>query len=324
MASVFLTTAVPSEAEGWDWNSPARVGLQNLKRLENAAQRSPTREHALAADAEHADIILFVGSTDAYHEDIRRSRLYRAFPQKCFVFDSADKVVPFLPGIYASIEKRWHSTQWTRSGFYLNVMDNQAIAFQPPHADPPFLFSFVGSIRTASVRSSIVRLSHASCLLVDVDSPQDGLFSHQNHDRVRHYVDVMVKSRFVLCPRGVGTSSWRLFEAMKMGRAPVIISDQWVPPSGPDWPAFSIRVPEKDVARLPRVLEDRKQEAEKMGLVARSQWEQWFSETACFHRIAGWCSEINASRRLPAALFRVAARRRCSAHAISAAGHPRQ
>ncbi len=44
-----------------------------------------------------------------------------------------------------------------------------------------------------------------------------------------------------------------------------------------------------------------------MGLVARSQWEQRL-ETACFHRIAGWCSEINASRRLPAALFRVAAR----------------
>jgi len=151
-------------------------------------------------------------------------------------------------------------------------------------------------------------LKHADCLVADVDSPRDGIYSHQNPDRVRHYVDVMAKSKFVLCPRGVGTSSWRLFEAMKMGRAPVIISDQWVPPSGPDWSTFSIRVCERDVARIPQILEERAEHAAAMGLAARSQWEQWFSEATCFHSIAGWCGEISASRRVPAALFRLAAR----------------
>ena len=71
------------------------------------------------------------------------------------------------------------------------------------------------------------------------------------------YVGSIKDSAFVLCPRGGGTSTFRLFETMMLGRVPVILSDQWVPRVGPDWESFSLRVMERDVSKVPRLLESR-------------------------------------------------------------------
>ena len=116
----------------------------------------------------------------------------------------------------------------------------------------------------------------------------------------------MVNSRFTLCPRGAGTSTFRLFETMKAGRVPVILSDDWVPPEGPAWSSFSITVPEHHVNRLPGILEAHEHAADVMGRTARQEWDLWFSETASFTRIVDWCLSIQQSRRLPERVMRVA------------------
>jgi len=110
-------------------------------------------------------------------------------------------------------------------------------------------------------------------------------------------------SRFILCPTGAGTSTPRFFEAMKAGRVPVILSDNWVAPEGPRWQAFSLRVPERDVRLLPQILEQHETRAAAMGMLAREEFERWFSETVCFHRIVEWCLDIRRSRRLPERLM---------------------
>ena len=33
--------------------------------------------------------------------------------------------------------------------------------------------------------------------------------------------------------------------------------------------------------------------------MAREQWEEWFSEDVCFHRVVEWCLDIKRNRRLP-------------------------
>src|SRR2546430_7005512 len=43
----------------------------------------------------------------------------------------------------------------------------------------------------------------------------------------------------------------------RSGRVPVIVSDDWVEPTGPNWDEFTIRVPEGAVADIPRLLESR-------------------------------------------------------------------
>jgi len=110
------------------------------------------------------------------------------------------------------------------------------------------------------------------------------------------YGSVLARSKFVICPRGYATSSWRLFETMKAGRVPVIVSDQWVPPEGPAWESFSIRVGESDVAQIPGILEQHESMAEHMGQLARATWEEWFSRETCFHRIVEWCLRLKQHR----------------------------
>ena len=70
-------------------------------------------------------------------------------------------------------------------------------------------------------------------------------------------------------------------------------------PPGPCWERFSIRIPEKDFALVPKLLEARETQAVQMGLLARAQWEEWFSEQVCFHRVVEWCLHIKRRRRLP-------------------------
>jgi hypothetical protein len=94
------------------------------------------------------------------------------------------------------------------------------------------------------------------------------------------------------CPRGYACSTWRLFETLKAGRAPVIISDQWIPPQGPDWERFSVRIKESEVALIPKVLERYESEAELMGHQVRTAWDEWFSKETVFHRIIEWCLRI--------------------------------
>ena len=90
-----------------------------------------------------------------------------------------------------------------------------------------------------------------------------------------------------------------------MGRVPVILSDEWLPPAGPDWEKFSLRLPERDAVRVPGLLEERADEALEMGRVARAEWEKNFSPDMIFHRIVELCLEIQKSRRLPEALDRL-------------------
>ena len=91
------------------------------------------------------------------------------------------------------------------------------------------------------------------------------------------YAESLGRSAFVLCPRGYGPSLIRLFEAMQVGRCPVIISDNWLPPPFVDWSTCSIRVPEASIEDIPAILRKRQGEAGKLGREARRVWEQFLS-----------------------------------------------
>ena len=108
----------------------------------------------------------------------------------------------------------------------------------------------------------------------------------------------------MLCPSGVSPSTVRLFEVMKTGRVPVIISDEWVPPEGPDWASFSVRVPESELETIPALLERLKGSARGMGEVGRRAWEDWFSDDVAFHRTVEWCQSIAESRSRPESALR--------------------
>jgi hypothetical protein len=79
---------------------------------------------------------------------------------------------------------------------------------------------------------------------------------------------------------------------MKMGRACIILSDDWQPNDRVPWNDFSITVPEKEVHRIPEILDQHEHRAVEMGAAARRAWEEHFSEQACFHYVVDLCLDI--------------------------------
>ncbi len=284
MATVCLLSAGPEDRRQFP------RAREELEKMQDLAARDRFGAHRLTAHPGEADLILFVEhSTDAgsYFEAVRRHPVYREFPHKSYLFCSTDRIVPWLPGVYASVERSWYWPSWTRSGMYLGIREDDQLRYQPDAGERPYLYSFVGSSATHPVRRRLVRLRHPDALVIDT-----AVEGAPAADYRRRYAQSVAGSSFVLCPRGGGTATFRLFEAMMLGRAPVIISDQWVPPSGPAWEKFSLRVPEGGLDRLPSLLEEHRAQSAVMGEAAREAWLDWFSDTVAFHRIIDWCLEL--------------------------------
>lgn len=303
MANVFLLSAAAPE-EQTDYN------LAALHALQRSAASDTVGTHRLVDDPATADLILFAELNGAgiHFQRIRRHRLVKRYREKCFIFSSNAYVIPFLPGVYASIERRWFSRR-TLSGFHVSELQNEFATFSPPSDDLPYLFSFIGSTATASVRRRLHELKHPRGFFRDTAEEFDRvanarMTTHEARDYHRQYVEITKASKFVLCPRGLGVATLRLFETMRMGRVPVIIADDWVEPIGPEWSRFSIRVAEYELDRIPQILESREADAVAMGELARREWERWFSNEVVFHRVVEWCLQLRAERRIPEAVAR--------------------
>jgi len=276
-----------------------------LLRLRESQQLDAFGVHRLTEDPEIAEIILFAENRDAgfYFEFVRSHPYYRRYREKCYLYCPNDQFVPFLPGIYPSIEQEYYRPDWTSSGSYLSIQENPYIEFAPLNGDEAYLTSFIGSIANAPVRGQLSTLASERCPIVDTSTyALRTNIAGTQEERLqfwKQYADLMRASKFVLCPRGVGPGSIRLFEAMKMGRAPVILSDAWVAPEGPDWNSFSLRLAEQDYRQIPELLQQREAAAPQLGLAARQAWEAWFAPPVIFHRMVETCLQLRTRRRLP-------------------------
>ena len=99
------------------------------------------------------------------------------------------------------------------------------------------------------------------------------------------FATIMAESKFMLCPRGIGTSSYRLFETMEAARAPVVISDHWVPPPHINWD-FIVRVKQRDIKKIPDLLRSISDEADERGAAARKAWCQAYGPDVLFDTAA--------------------------------------
>lgn len=303
MARVVLLSATPADDK-------SGFNLAPLRDLQQSAELDRFQIHSVIPDAEAADLIIFAESYGAgqYFERLRRHPLVREYREKTFLFCSNPFVIPFLPGVYTGVEKRWSSSR-VRSGFYLGRTRNEFTTFDPPAHDLPYLFSFMGAIPNAPVRRRLATLTHPRSFFQNTSHEFDKILGgkmdrRERLDYDRRYAELTKATKFVLCPRGLSVSSIRLFETMRMGRVPVILSDDWVPPSGPHWESFSILIKESEFARIPPLLEQREAESVTMGNLARKEWEEWFSDEVAFHRIVESCLDIASERRIPESLAR--------------------
>ena len=259
-------------------------------------------EHKLVEAPEDADLILFaeMGEAGSFAERVRAHPYYGRYRGKCFLFDSGDISYPLLPGLYASLTTENFRPDHCRTGFYLYPVSNPFVDYRPPTGNERYLATFIGSRQTHPVRDKLFAFDRPDIPVVDTSSMRNRITYHgKPHERAEFwssYANAMAHAKFSLCPRGQCPNSIRLYESMQMGRACVIISDDWQPNDGVDWDACSIRVPESEVERLPAILEQASGRAAEMGVRARAEWERLFAPQAVFHYVIEQCLAIQRER----------------------------
>jgi hypothetical protein len=291
MARVFLSLPPGTS------RAAALLERSDIGRLLRVAVKDSRGRHMTIDHPDDADIVLFGWSKSSVLRDVRKHFLRRNAMEKSFAVFAADDIFPMMPGVFACLRERDHDPAWAVSGAYLRVAENTNIGDFGPLDECQWLFGFAGSAKNHKVRQRLRQISHPRSYNIDTShlagrEKQRDRLRNDDDDYIIRYAELLRSTKFVLCPRGVGPSSWRLFETMKAARVPVIIADEWVPPEGPDWGSCSIRVPEADVDRLPRLLEEMEPQAGRLARNARSEWERYFAEDTIFSTIVDACVGI--------------------------------
>jgi hypothetical protein len=217
---------------------------------------------------------------------IRRHPLTRAFPAKVMIYNECDQPWCALPGIYVNMPRRSFVAEHQRPWGYF------VPAQIPASETPDLLFSLVAS-NTASCRRPLFALQHPEAIVEEVQGFRFWDVTSEGFDERRaRFRSTLARSRFVLCPRGNGTSSVRLYEVLAAGAVPVIIADDWTPPVGPPWEKFSIRWPEGQTDGLTEMLEARDGEWSRMSEEAHRAHLDYFSPEVYFHHVADRCADL--------------------------------
>ena len=269
-------------------------GPDTVAQFERLADIDRHGVHSLTQQEHEADIVLFTESHMFPHDVslrvMRRHPLYRARRSDCFVYDERDRPWASLPGLYVSQPRSTFDSTWQRAVGYHTVPDRGV------KGEPDLLFSFAGSA-THAVRERVFRLDHPRAHIERVTGFVFYDPSSPDFDRrKRAYETLLSRTKFVLCPRGKGSSSIRQFEVLAAGRVPVIIADDWVPPAGPDWSAFSIRCPERRVGELPAFLEEHEASFGVMAKEARRAYVEYFSPEVTFHHFVEHLVDLKDAR----------------------------
>ena len=245
-------------------------------------------DHQLVDDAELADIILFwephQDSQSVEAPRLRAHPLVREFPNKAFVVSIEDFPLGFLPGLYCCLTKRLFDPHRHRTWVYHRTPNPYVDSSKARgrNRSPTLLASFTGA-RSHGVRDWLFsgrdELMRQGIFIRETSrgryntDPTDPLLEGERLD----YIDSILDAKFSLCPRGNGVASFRLQESLALARAPVVISDEWVPAQGPDWRRCALFVREGDIAMLPRILREHEPYWKEMGAAARRAYRTWFA-----------------------------------------------
>lgn len=253
----------------------------------------------ITSDPHIASLIIFLGSGTTSRKvfcgnHIKQHPLYKSYPDRCFIWCTEDKPLDYLPGFYASMPKKRFKSNHHRAFVYYELPTTELS--DPGEIDKDLLYNFVGS-SNSEVRKSLFGLQHPDNTYVIQKQTSNHCSPASTYDK-EQFIKVLKRSYYTLCPPGIGTSSYRLFEAMRFGSVPVIIADDLVLPDGPDWQMCSIRIAEQDIAYLSDILRART-DAEQMKEMAIKSYDLYFSQKALLKNIVRLATSIKTSCHNP-------------------------
>lgn len=262
----------------------------------------------LTESRRQADLIIYLDPPWPDPEAPDKLRRFRSRDlRRLCMYSQRDVPLPWAPGMYASLASPRaragqsggfyvsHHHREPRSGFFDDLERARDV-------ERDLLWGFMGTLSNHRVRQQLAELSDTEAIVRDTQRFSDVIrwgwdstYSAEGRKAFSDYAAILGRSSFVVCPRGVGTGSIRLFEALQVGRCPVIVSDGWLPPPLVDWASCSIRVPEADVVHLPAILRSRESEAEALGREGRRVWECLFSPERQLATLLHGCLDMHGA-----------------------------
>jgi hypothetical protein len=214
-------------------------------------------------------------------------------------FGHDDRANKLLHGFVVSIKEPWFTISQYDDGIILNTIPGKSISMNAggvgdiplpltcfPRNDNPqrlpekYLASFVGNLATYKPwrQEFEDELKNIPGFHI-VDS---------KHGKDEGFEEIMLSSRFALCPRGYGRTSFRLYEAMQMGTIPIYISDaHWLPFKDVlNWEDFCVIVSSDMIQYIPSIINNFSLDQTKsMALKCKQVWKEYFSYEGCVKQI---------------------------------------
>ncbi len=276
--------------------------------------------------ASEADVILF-GTDDI--TTVERSRLYADYRSKSLCITESDIPTFRLPGLYAANTASLLTRSRTRTISYFmseRQQGNEEVKrLRGKQVERRFLYSFMGGSNSWARKRLFRALQSQADTIVEATNSYNHWTAGTSDEERRasqrlRYAEVMAASKFTLCPRGCGLSSYRLFESMSLGVAPVIISDAWQPIDGLDW-SFALRVREKHIPELDRIVRTHEDEWQVRGAAGLAAYNALLAENVVAQHVHSSLVDVLAcfdSRR--ESIMAELARARCVAREAYWAG----
>lgn len=281
--------------------SHLNFAFQNIRK---SSTYDPFKKYFLVDNPEIADLIIFVEhhiGEDPYFFQVLKHPTCKRYKNKCYLYHDADKQLTFIPTISPSVCNSNFNKRMHHPYHYLEQISyNPHIEYVPNKIyEKKYLFSFIGASRTyPRVREKIIECFQGDININDTkDYNSWELEENERNLYFEKYAKVSFQSKFILCPRGIGPSSYRLYESMKMGIAPVIISDDWAEYEEIDWKSCSIRIKENEVSQIENILNSRENEYLELGINARKNYEKYISFENQFHLLSEAAARLHTMRK---------------------------
>ncbi len=144
-----------------------------------------------------------------------------------------------------------------------------------------YLYSFIGGFQPdylTNVRKNIFNMKHPDKTLIIntggwhfnniVYSSKQNFNKELNIDKnhlnnMKNYNEVLLNSRYSLCPSGTGPNSIRFWESLACGSIPILLSDSLDLPSHSNWSESIIIIPEINIDLIPNIIKNITPEKEK-------------------------------------------------------------
>jgi hypothetical protein len=274
-----------------------------FKIIQKTSKIDTFKKYKLENNPQLADIIIFVEhhpGFDPYFFNVLKHPIYKRYKNKCYLYHDNDQHISIIPTISPSISTKHFNKKLHHPFQYIAQISNNIHIdnFVKKIDERKYLYSFIGTSRTSPLRISILEQNKDDIYLLDTLQINSwDLNPEERNKYFLNYAEISSQSKFILCPRGVGPSSYRLFESMKMGIAPVIISDEWVEPIGIDWKSCSIRIKEKDIFKIYEIVKNRENDFLELGINAKKIYENFFSSEKQFHLLSLAANNLHSYRK---------------------------